>query len=137
MSVDGLTVHSSQFDAATTMNRFVSAVEKHGIGVLARIDHAAAAERAGLSLPPTELLVFGNPKVGTALMLAQQSAGIDLPLKALVWSDPAGRTWLGYDNPDWIAARHGIMGEDDTIRAMTTALRALAKEATEATHTDS
>lgn len=130
MSVEGLTVASSQFDPATTMNRLVAAVEKRGIGILARIDHAAAAEKAGLALRPTELLIFGNPKVGTALMQVQQTAGIDLPLKALVWSDASGKTWLAYDNPDWIAARHGIMEADNTVKAMTAGLAAIAKEAT-------
>ena len=130
MSVEGLTIMSSQFDAATTMNRFVAAVEKRGISILARIDHAAAAEKGGLALRPTELLIFGSPKVGTALMQAAQTAGIDLPLKTLVWSDEKGNTWLAYDNPDWIAARHGITDADDTVKAMTAGLAANAKEAT-------
>jgi|SRR5215469_2163573 len=134
MPVEGLTIVSSQFDAATTMNRLAAAVEKRGIGILARIDHAAGAKKAGLGLRPTELLVFGNPKVGTALMQAQQSAGIDLPLKALVWLDESGTTWLAYDNPDWIAARHGITGaSDDAVKAMTAALAAIAGEATQST----
>ncbi|HLY06973.1 MAG TPA: DUF302 domain-containing protein [Rhizomicrobium sp.] len=131
MSVDGLTIVSSQFDPVTTMNRLVAAVEKRGIGILARIDHAGAAQKAGLTLRPTELLIFGNPKVGTALMQAGQTAGIDLPLKALVWSDAGGKTWLAYDNPAWIAGRHGITGVDDTVKALTAGLAALAKEATE------
>ena len=130
MSVEGLTIVPSQFDPATTMNRLVSAVEKRGIGILARIDHAASAEKAGLALRPTELLLFGNPKVGTALMQAQQTAGIDLPLKALVWLDEEGKTWLAYDNPDWVAARHGVTTADNTVKAMTAGLAAIAGEAT-------
>lgn len=130
MSVDGLTTIPSRSDPKTTMDRFVSAAEKRGIGILARIDHAAAAQEAGLALRPTELLVFGNPKVGTALMQAQQTAGIDLPLKALVWLDESGRTWLAYENPGWIAERHGIMGADKFVKAMTAVLTALAQEAT-------
>jgi uncharacterized protein (DUF302 family) len=130
MTTDGITILVSQFDPRTTMDRLVSAVEKRGIGILARIDHAAAAEKAGLALRPTELLVFGNPRVGTALMQAQQTAGIDLPLKALVWLDAKGKTWLAYDNPDWIAARHGITGADNSLKAMTAVLADLAAEAT-------
>jgi len=136
MSMNGLTIYSSRFDAATTIDRLVSAIEKRGIGVIARFDHAAAAEKVGLALPPTELIVFGNPKVGTALMQAQQTAGIDLPLKTLVWTDTNARTWLGYNNPAWIAARHGITGADNTVQAMASALAAIAKEATDAAHSE-
>lgn len=129
MPVEGLAIVPSQSDPKTTMDRFVSAVEKRGIGILARIDHAASAETAGLALRPTELLVFGNPKVGTALMQAQQTAGIDLPLKALVWLDERGKTWLAYENPGWIAARHAIKGANNSVKAMTAVLEALAEEA--------
>jgi uncharacterized protein (DUF302 family) len=87
MTLEGLTAVPSQFDPRTTMDRLASAVEKSGIAIAARIDHAAAAEKVGLSLQPTELLIFGNPKVGTTLMQSSQTAGIDLPLKALVWQD--------------------------------------------------
>jgi uncharacterized protein (DUF302 family) len=131
MRVEGLTVFASSFDPKTTMNRLVSSVEKRGIAILARIDHATAAEKFGLVLRPTELLIFGNPRVGTALMEAVQTAGIDLPLKALVWLDADGKTRLGYSNPDWIAARHHIgAGLETTTQAMTAALTAVAKEAT-------
>ena len=75
--------------------------------VFARIDHAAGATDVGLTLRPTELLVFGSAKVGTALMQAKQTMGIDLPLKALVWQDANGTTWLSYDEPQGIVVRHG------------------------------
>jgi uncharacterized protein (DUF302 family) len=113
------------------MDRLASAVEKSGIAIAARIDHAAAAEKVGLSLQPTELLIFGNPKVGTTLMQSSQTAGIDLPLKALVWQDTDGKTWLAYNNPEWIASRHGVgAGVQKSLQAMTAALAALAREAT-------
>jgi len=131
MRVEGLTVLSSSFDPKTAMNRLIAAVEKRGITILACIDHAAAAEKFGLALRPTELLIFGNPRVGTAIMQTVQSTGIDLPLKALVWLDADGKTWLGYSNPVWIAARHHIgAGSETTTQAMTAALTAVAKEAT-------
>lgn len=130
MSANGLTIISSRFDPKKTMERLVSAVEKRGIGILGHIDHAAGAQKAGLPLRPTELLIFGNPKAGTALMQAQQTTGIDLPLKVLVWCDAGGKTWVAYDGPDWIAARHGIGSADDTIKTLTATLTAIAAEAT-------
>jgi uncharacterized protein (DUF302 family) len=99
--------------------------------VFARIDHAAGAAAAGLSLRPTEVLIFGNAKGGTPLMQSVQAIGIDLPLKALVWQDAAGDTWLSFNDPDWLAKRHRLGGETEAaIGAMTGALAALAKAAT-------
>ena len=79
-----------------------------GLQVFARVDHAAGARAAGLELRPTELLLFGNARGGTLLMQDKQTAGIDLPLKALAWADKDGQTWLGYNDPGWIAGRHGL-----------------------------
>jgi uncharacterized protein (DUF302 family) len=88
-------------------------------------------ETAGHTLRPTEVLIFGHPKFGTALMQAEQTVGIDLPMKALVWQDSVGKTWLGYNNPSWVAARHGVGADQEkTIQAMTAGLAAQAKEAT-------
>jgi uncharacterized protein (DUF302 family) len=101
------------------------------MAVLARVDHAAAAAKAGMDLRPTEVLIFGNPKGGTPLMQAAQTIGIDLPLKALVWQDSAGKTWLAYNDPNWIASRHRAeAGMDAQLKAMTAALEAVSKEAT-------
>ena len=131
MKPEGMTILQSHFDPKTTMDRMTAAVTAHGITVLARIDHAGAAAKAGLTLRPTEVLIFGNPKAGTPLMQAEQTVGIDLPLKALVWQDAAGKTWLGYNNPSWIAARHGVGADQEkAVQAMATGLAALAKEAT-------
>jgi uncharacterized protein (DUF302 family) len=114
------------------MDRLAKAVTGRGMAVLARIDHAAAAKEAGMELRATELLIFGNPKAGTPLMQAAQSMGIDLPLKALVWQDEAGRTWLGTNDPNWLARRHGAgAGKAQLLAAMTEALAAVAREATE------
>ncbi|MGC8703483.1 MAG: DUF302 domain-containing protein [Thiomonas sp.] len=97
----------SPHDVAVTMQRLERAVDGAGLKVFARIDHAAAAHKVGMKLRPTQLLIFGNPKAGTLLMQCSQTAGIDLPLKMLVWQDADGQTWLGYTNPQAIAQRHG------------------------------
>src|ERR1700737_254980 len=131
MAVDGLTTLPSSHGPKDTMSRFEAEVKAKGMTVFARIDHAAGAERAGLPLCPTELLLFGNAKAGTPLMQSVQTIGIDLPLKALVWQDASGNTWLSYNDPGWLAKRHGLGHEADaTASAMTAALNALAKSAT-------
>ena len=104
--MEGLTTISSEFGPRETMDRLEAALRARGVDVFARIDHASAAARVGLALRPTELLVFGAPQSGTALMQADQTMGIDLPLKALVWQDASDRTWLSYNEPLWIVSRH-------------------------------
>jgi uncharacterized protein (DUF302 family) len=131
MAVDGLTTIPSGFGPQDTMNRLETAVKAKGMTVFARIDHAAGAAAAGLPLRPTELLIFGNAKGGTPLMQSVQTIGIDLPLKALVWQDASGKTWLSYNDPDWLAKRHGLGGETEAaVKMMTGALAAVAKAAT-------
>jgi uncharacterized protein (DUF302 family) len=101
--------------------------------VFAHIDHAAGAAAAGLELRPTDLLIFGNARGGTPLMQRVQTTGIDLPLKALVWQDAAGDTWLSYNDPAWLANRHGPGGTADApVAAMTALLDGLARAATRA-----
>jgi uncharacterized protein (DUF302 family) len=131
MAADGLTTIRSSFGPTDTMNRLEAEVRAKGMTVFARIDHAAGAAEAGLSLRPTELLIFGNAKGGTPLMQSIQTIGIDLPLKALVWQDASGNTWLSYNDPSWLATRHGLGHEADApVSAMAAALNALAKMAT-------
>lgn len=128
---DGFTTYPSAHGPKETMDRLAAAVMNRGMAVLARIDHAAAAATVGLALRPTEVLIFGNPRAGTPLMQAVQTVGIDLPLKALVWQDEAGKTWLGYDDPTWLARRHGAdAGATRILETMTAALDTVAKEAT-------
>jgi uncharacterized protein (DUF302 family) len=128
---EGMTIVQSQFDSRTTMDRMAAAVIADGIMVFARIDLAVGAPKAGRILGPTEVLIFGHPKFGTALMEAKQTVGIDLPMKALVWRDAAGKTWLGYNNPSWVAARHSVgVDQEKTIEAMTAGLTAQVKTAT-------
>ncbi len=127
---DGLTSIASQYGAKETMDRLEVEVKAKGLTVFARIDHAAGATAVGLPLRPTELLIFGNAKGGTPLMQANQTAGIDLPLKALVYEDEAGKVWVVYNSPEWIAERHGLgAGVVANGQGLTNALAALAAQA--------
>src|ERR1700722_4712008 len=101
MSANGLMTLRSAHDAPTTVERLAKELETRGITVFARIDHAAGAAGAGLALRPTTLVIFGNPAAGTPLMQATQTAGIDLPLKALIWQDEEGAAHLSYNDPAW------------------------------------
>jgi len=129
MTPEGLVVLSCPRTPKEAMDLLAASVVRHGMTVFARIDHAAAAKEAGMTLAPTEVLIFGNPKGGTPLMQAAQTLGIDLPLKALVWQDGAGKTWIGYNDPRWLARRHGVTGHDQQLDGMANALAAVAKEA--------
>jgi uncharacterized protein (DUF302 family) len=124
MAIDGLTTRASHFGARETMDRLVDAVTAKGLTVFARIDHAAGAKAAGLALRPTDLLIFGNARGGTLPMQTARTLGIDLPLKALVWQDEAGQTWISTNDPAWLAARHGA-GAAPAVAAMTAALNAV------------
>jgi uncharacterized protein (DUF302 family) len=112
------------------MNRFEAEVRARGLSAFAHVDHAAAAAAVGLSLRPTELLIFGNARGGTPLMESVQTTGIDLPLKVLVWQDASGITWLSYNDPAWIAKRHGV-DSSATVVTLTTALEQMASAATQ------
>jgi uncharacterized protein (DUF302 family) len=113
------------------MERLLAALKRRDLAVFARIDHAAAAAAVGMPLRPTEVILFGNPKAGTMLMQDQQRAGIDLPLKALVWQDAEGKVWLSYNTAEWIAARAGLgRASAAAVSAMTKALAAIAEEST-------
>jgi uncharacterized protein (DUF302 family) len=131
MATNGMTTIQSSFGPEDTMARLEAEVAAKGMTVFAHVDHAAGAAAVGLKLRPTDLLIFGNAKGGTPLMQADQTIGIDLPLKALVWQDAAGRTWLSYNDPAWLAARHGLGSEASaTVQAISAALAALAQKAT-------
>ncbi len=113
------------------MDRLQAEIRAKGMTVFARIDHAAGAAEVGLTLAPTELIIFGNARGGTLLMQSVQTVGIDLPLKALVWEDTAGTTWLSYNEPSWIARRHGVANAEPVVAKMTAALSAMSRKATE------
>ena len=130
MAVDGLTTIASSLGPKETMDRLEAEIKAKGLTVFARIDHAAGAALAGLALRPTEVLIFGNARGGTPLMQSSQTAGIDLPLKCLVWQDEAGKTWLSYNDPGWIARRHGLAAAADAaVNAMTAMLGVVTKAA--------
>jgi uncharacterized protein (DUF302 family) len=103
---EGLISVKSSVNAKETLNRFEELVKQRNLKVFARIDHAAGAQSIGKTLRPTELLIFGNPQGGTPFMECAQSVGIDLPLKVLAWEDANGQTWLGYNDPAYLAKRH-------------------------------
>ena len=131
MAADGLTTVRSSYGPKETMDRLAAAVKTKGLTVFARIDHAAGAAEVGLSLRPTVLLIFGNARGGTPLMQSNPTVGIDLPLKALIWQDASGDTWLSYNDPSWIAKRHRLGHEADAIvNAMSAALDGIARTAT-------
>ena len=126
----GMSCLRSRLEPGEAMDRLVAGVTARGMTVFARIDHGAGAADAGLALRPTELLVFGHARGGTPLMQAVQTIGIDLPLKALVWQDESGTTWIGYNDPDWIARRHGLAPDGAAaVQAMREALATIAREA--------
>jgi len=131
MPENGLVSVQSRSPAPETVERLLSVLAKRKLTVFARVDHAAGAASVGLQLRPTELVIFGNPQGGTALMQDRQSAGIDLPLKALIWQDSDSKTWLTYNDPNWIAQRHSLgTSSAPAVKAMAALLAAIAQEAT-------
>lgn len=133
MQVDGLITMQSSLDPEATLRRLEAILQAKGLTVFAKVDHAAGAAQISMPLRPTTLVIFGNPKGGTPLMQAAQTSGIDLPLKVLVWQDASGVTWLSYNDPTWIAKRHGLQHEAEAaVKAMGDALHALAVAATRA-----
>ena len=131
MAADGLITIKSAFGPEETMKRLEAEVKARGLTVFAHVDHAAGAAAVNLPLRPTDLLIFGNAKGGTPLMQSVQTIGIDLPLKALVWQDESGTTWLSYNDPAFLAHRHGLGDEAKAAgTAITAALNAIATKAT-------
>jgi uncharacterized protein (DUF302 family) len=128
--MEGLKTLKSNFGPEKTMERLEAEIKAHGMTIFARINHAALAAGVGLDLRPTEVILFGNPRGGTPLMQAKQTLGIDLPLKALVWQDDSGQTWLSYNEPEWLAKRHELAGMDGPLAAMTKALGDIATKTT-------
>jgi uncharacterized protein (DUF302 family) len=107
-SIPGFVSKASQHSVPETIQRLSALLKSKGVAIFAVVDHSGEAEKAGLKMRPTQLLVFGNPKGGTPLMVAAPSTAIDLPLKALVWEDADGKVWLSYNSPDYLQQRHGF-----------------------------
>lgn len=124
-AAEGLVVLKSAHSAAETASRLAAALPERALKLFVRIDHAAGAASVGKILRPTEMLIFGNPQGGTPLMECQQSLGIDLPMKALVWQDASAQVRLGYNDPAWLVARHGG-GDCPAVSALSKALTSLA-----------
>jgi uncharacterized protein (DUF302 family) len=120
----------SAHGATETVGRLKALLAQREIEVFAHVDHAAAAEKVGLPLRPTQVLIFGNPKAGTPLMQARQTIGLDLPLRVLVWEDEAGKVWLTYRRVEETVRRHHVPGLGETVQALDDGLAALARAAT-------
>jgi uncharacterized protein (DUF302 family) len=128
-AAEGLVSVKSPHGVKVTLDRFESAAKARGLNVFLRLDHAAGAQKIGKTLRLTEVLVFGNPQGGTPLMECAQSAGIDLPLKALAWQDAAGQVWLAYNDPRYLAARHDAGECGPVVQNLGKALAVLVQEA--------
>lgn len=129
-AADGMNTLASPYGVSETVDRLEKILGEKGFRIFARINHAEGATKAGLELRPTELLIFGNPSKGTLLMQSNQSAAIDLPMKYLVWQDKEGKVQVGWNDPAWMAARHGIADRTKLVNGMTGALSKFATLAT-------
>jgi uncharacterized protein (DUF302 family) len=108
---NGMIHLTSPYSVPETLRRLESLLQARGLAIFARIDHSGEAEKAGLKMRPTQLLIFGSPKQGTPLMVASPTLAIDLPLKALAWEDASGKVWLSYNTPEYLKQRHNIPDE--------------------------
>jgi uncharacterized protein (DUF302 family) len=120
----------SNHSVKETADRLQAVIKQKGMTVFTRIDHAAGAQRVGKILRPTELIIFGNPKVGAPLMQCSQTVGLDLPQKALIWEDEAGRVWFSYNDPKYLAKRHGLTKCGEILKKIENALKNFAIAAT-------
>lgn len=127
---NGIVNKKSHFSVKVTLDRLENALRKKGITIVTRWNHHTGAKKAGIPLRPTELLIFGNPKLGSHFFTSEQTAGIDLPMKALAWKDEKGQVWLTYNDPTYIANRHGIDNRPAIVKKMTGALNKLSNVAT-------
>lgn len=110
-SAEGIISKPSKYSVPETIHRLETIVTSKGIKIFALVDHSGEAEKAGLAMPPTQLLIFGNPKGGTPAMLAEPLLAIDLPLKALAWQDASGQVWLSYNDPAYLQRRYSLSDE--------------------------
>ena len=126
----GMIKVKSTHSVSETINKLEAVLTKKGMTIFKRVDHSAGANKVGLQLRPTELLIFGNPKAGTPLMLCSQTAALDLPQKALAYKDKDGQVWLAYNDPAYMAKRHHIHGCEKAIQKVSNALAKFASVAT-------
>ena len=128
---EGVIRIKSKHSVAETVDRLETALKSKGMTIFKRVSHTEGAEKVGLELRPTELMIFGNPKVGTPLMHCEQLAALDLPQKALIYEDAEGQVWFAYNDPGYIAERHKITACDDVIQKITNALANFSRAATQ------
>ncbi len=127
---NGMIKIKSTHSVSETINKLEAVLSKKGMTIFKRVDHSAGANKVGLQLRPTELLIFGNPKVGTPLMQCSQTAALDLPQKALAYKDKDGQVWLVYNDPAYMAKRHKLKNCDTAVQKVTNALAKFARAAT-------
>ncbi len=128
-AAEGMIAVKSTHSVADTADRLEAVLKDKGMKIVARVNHAVSAASVDLELRPTELVIFGNPKVGTPLMQCTQSVALDLPQKALIWEDADGQVWLGYNDPQYLRQRHGIEGCDQVLTKVSGALKNFADAA--------
>ncbi len=126
---DGLVWVGSQHSVASTTDRLQAIFKSKGVTLFARVDHSAGARSIGQTLLPTQLLIFGNPKLGTPLMQCQSSMAIDLPQKMLISEDAQGNVWITYNDPVYLAKRHNLPGCDAVISKIAKVLSGFSKAA--------
>ena len=127
-AADTYITKKSSYSVDETLDRLEAVLKKKGITVFARVDHKAGADKVGIDMQPTQLLIFGNPKMGTPLMKESRMMGLDLPMKALAWRDEKSKVWLAYLNPAELQQRHSIKNQK-IINKMTQALNGLTNKA--------
>ena len=125
----GIVAQESPYSVGETADRLAAQIEQRGLTLFARVDHEAGARSVDLDLRPTQLIIFGNPQVGTPLMQCTQSVAIDLPQKALIWEDETGQVWLGYNDPSYLMDRHTLTGCETVIERIEGALSGLTSSA--------
>jgi uncharacterized protein (DUF302 family) len=126
---EGVISVKSSHSVEETADRLEDVLREKGMTVVARINHGEAASKAGLELRPTQLVIFGNPKVGTPLMQCEQSVALDLPQKALIWEDESGTVWVSFNDPRYLAKRHDLQGCEETLAKIRNALGNFANAA--------
>ena len=129
MAAEGLINVQSDFSVKETTDRLEKILNKKGMTIFNQINHSDAAQKVGVELRETQLIIFGNPKVGSPLMQCQQSVAIDLPQKAIIWEDDKSKVWISYNDPRYLGKRHNIIGCDDVISKVEKALSGITKTA--------
>ncbi len=129
MAAEGLLNVQSDFNVKETTERLESILNEKGMTIFNQINHSDAAQKVGVELRDTRLIIFGNPKVGSPLMQCQQSVAIDLPQKAIIWEDDKSKVWISYNDPRYLGKRHNIIGCDEVISKVEKALSGITKAA--------